>query len=110
MARILPKKERTLETYKQVGAEVRLMKAVTVKAACSLGGVLTSDEYAKVSRALSLLDEAVSRADDRLFRDHPDIADEYTSVFYGHLGGAPISPLDEEMHRRAKEYADGIFA
>ena len=110
MAKILAKKERTLETYKQIGAEVRLCKAAATKAACALGGVLTSDEYAKVRRALSLLDEAVSNADDRLFRDHPDVGDEYTNVFYGYLGGEPTSPLDEEVRTLAKEYADGLFA
>jgi len=110
MAKILPKKERTLETYKQAGAQVRLCKAAAVKAAVALGGVLTSDEYAKVSRALSLIDEAVSRADDRMFHDHPDIGDEYTRVFYGCLDDESMSPVDEEVRVLAREYADGIFS
>ena len=108
MARILPKKDRTLEMYKQIGAQVRLMKEVNVNTACLLGGVLSSNEYAKVRRALSLLNEAVSRADDRLFHDHPYVGDEYTRVFYGSLKDTPASPLDEEIHWLAKEYADGI--
>ena len=109
MARIIAKEDRTLEAYKRAGAQVRLMKAAAVNAAVALGGVLTSDEYAKVRRALSLLDEAVSRADDRLFLDHPGIGDDYTRVFYGHLGGDPISPLDGEVRQLAREYADGLF-
>ena len=109
MARILAKKDRTLEVYKHAGAQVRLMKAAAVNSAVALGGVLTSDEYAKVRRALSLLDEAVSRAEDRLFHDHPGIEDDYTSVFYGRLGGDPISPVDGEVRQLAREYADGLF-
>lgn len=109
MARILAKKDRTLEAYKQAGAQVRLCKAAAVSAAVALGGVLTSDEYAKVTRALSLLDEAVCRADDRMFHDHPGIGDDYTRVFYGHLGSDTISPVDEEVRRLAREYADGLF-
>lgn len=109
MARILPKKERTLEAYMRIGAQVRLCKCAAVKAAVALGGVLTSDECAKVSRALSILDEAVSRADDRLFSDHPGARSDYTRVFYGHLGGDPNSPVDGEVRRLARGYADGLF-
>lgn len=109
MAKILPKKERTLETYMRTGAQVRLCKNAAVNAAVALGGVLKADEYAKVSRALSLLDEAVCLADDRLFRDNPEIGSDYTNVFYGHLGGDPRSPVDEEVRRLAREYADGLF-
>ena len=109
MAKILSKNERTLETYVHIGARARLCKAAAVNAAVALGGVLTSDEYAKVRRALSLLDEAVSRADDRMFRDHPGIGDDYACVFYGHLGGEPISPIDRETRLLAKNYADELF-
>lgn len=98
-----------METYKRIGAQVRLCKTAAVKAACALGGVLTSDEYAKVTKALSLLDEAASRADNRMFSDHPDLGDGAACVFYGRLGGDPISPVDGEVRRLARGYADGLF-
>ena len=111
MARIYPKKDRTLEHYKQVGARVRLSKAAAVNAAAALGTVLTSDEYAKVRRALALFDEAVSKANDRMFRNHPWISGrDFTKVFYGCLGGETVSATDEEVRRLAREYADGLFA
>ena len=109
MARIYPKKDRTLEHYKQVSARVRLSKAAAVNAAAALGTVLTSDEYTKVRRAL--FDETISKADDRMFRDYPWISGrDFTKVFYGCLGGETVSATDEEARRLAKEYADEFFA
>lgn len=109
MAKILPKKKRTLEVYKRAGAKVRLWKEVNARTVCALGGVLKSDEIAKVFRALSLLNEACSEAESRMFQDHPDIGDEYVNVFYGGLTGDPASALDAEIRRMARDFADGLF-
>ncbi len=43
MAKILPKKERTLDVYLNVGAQVRLAKDTAGKAYVALGKVLKSD-------------------------------------------------------------------
>ena len=110
MAKILPQKERTLDVYLNVGAKVRLSKHAFVKAAVALGKVLKSDELAKVNRALDLLYEAVSKAEDRMFRDHPEITGNgYTSVFYGALDIEARSPTEKEVLRLAKKYADELF-
>ena len=111
MAKIYPKKDRTIEQYKRVGAMVRLCKAAAVNAAVALGSVLPSDEYAKVGRLLDLIDEICDKADGRLFHDHPEATGkDYTRVFYGRLGGDTSSPTDEEVRRLAREYADELFA
>ncbi len=110
MAKILPKKERTLDVYLNVGAKVRLAKHALVKAAVALGKVLKSDELTKVDRALDLLYEAVSKADDRMYCDHPEISGNgYTRVFYGTLDIEPRSSTEEEVLCLAKKYADEIF-
>lgn len=110
MAKILPKKERTLDVYLNVGAHVRLAKNTAGKAYVALGKVLKSDELAKVRRALDLLDDAVSKAEDRMYCDHPEISGNgYTSVFYGALDIEPRSSTEKEVLRLAKKYADGLF-
>ena len=110
MAKILPKKERTLDVYLNVGAQVRLAKHALVKAAVALGKVLKSDEVAKVNRALDLLYEAVSKADDRMYCDHPEISGNgYTSVFYGALDIEPRSSTEKEVLRLARKDANELF-
>ncbi len=109
MAKILSKKDRTLDIYKHTGAKMRLCKDVAVRTACAMGGVLTANELAKATRALSLLTEVCSDAEDRMFRDHPHLGDEYVNVFYGTLSGPSASALDEEIREMAKDFADGLF-
>ena len=111
MAKIYPKKDRTIEQYKRVGARARLCKAAAGKAAIALGSILPSGEYVKVRRLLDLIDEICCMADGRLFHDHPEAAGkDYTRVFYGPLGGDTSSPTDEEVRKLAREYADELFA
>lgn len=111
MAKIYPKKDRTIEQYKRVGARVRLCKATAGKAAVALGSILPSDEYAKVRRLLDLIDEICGIADGRLFHDHPEaMGKDYTRVFYGPLGGGNSSPTDDEVRMLAREYADELFS
>lgn len=110
MAKILPKKQRTLDVYKRTGAKMRLCKEVAVQTVCALSGVLTSGDLAKANRALSLLQEVCSEAEDRMFQDHPYIGNEYVNVFYGALSGSPASALDGEIRELAKDFVDGFFA
>ncbi|MCR4621621.1 MAG: hypothetical protein K5663_06005 [Clostridiales bacterium] len=109
MAKILPKKERTLDVYLNVGAQVRLAKDAVGKAYVALGKVLKADELAKVRRALDLLDDAVNKADSRMYCDHPEISGNgYTSVFYGTVGIEARSQVEKEVLRLAKKYADEL--
>ena len=109
MAKIMKKKERTLEEYKRVGAQVRLCKVVVARTVLALSRVLTAEEYVKVRRIIALLDEAASKADDRMFHDHPELGSEYTKVFYGVLCGPAITVLDKEIRQLAKVAADEAF-
>ena len=110
MAKILPRKARTLDVYKRTGARMRLCKEAATLAVCAMSGVLKADELAKAHRALTLLNEACSAAEDRMFQDHPYIGNEYINVFYGALSGSPASALDGEIRELAKDFADGFFA
>ena len=110
MAKIFPPKERTLDIYLNVGAQVRLAKDAAGKAYVALGKVLSSVELKKVRRALDLLDDAVSKAENRMFCDHPEISGKgYTSVFYGTVGIEARSKVEKEVLQWAKKCAEELF-
>lgn len=106
---MLSKKERTIEKYMEIGAQMRLCKCATAKAAEALGGVLPKNDVSKLIKAMNLLSHAASKADDRMFADHPEISDEYVRVFYGTLHGESNFEVDQKVRELAKEYAEKIF-
>lgn len=103
------KKERTLEKYMEIGAQMRLCKCATVKALEALGGVLPKNDCKNIVKAMDLLSQVASKAEDRMFMDHPDVSDEYLNAFYGTLQGEPNSEVDQKVRELAKEYAEKIF-
>lgn len=103
------KKDRTLEEYKRAGGEMRLFKTLGTKMAVDLSKILSAADTDKLIHALNKIDEVCCKADDNLFRDHPDVGNEYTDVFYGSVGAAPRNALDAEMIERARAAANGLF-
>ena len=106
MAKILSKKQRTLDVYKCAGAKMRLCKEVATSAVCTLSGVLPANKLAKALRALSLLNEACSEAEERMFQDHPYLGGRVIRVFFGSLSGDSASALDDEIRKMAKNFAN----
>ena len=100
---------RTIELYKQIGAEFRMMKDVTTKLCMDASKVLSPSETEKMTRALGKLDQIRSKAEDHMFKDHPEVTNDYLSVFYGNLGDSPNNPIDEEVAGIAKKVADELF-
>jgi len=110
MARIYPKSKRTIDEYKQIGAELRLFKEIETRVSCDLGRVLNASDMKKLLRTRRLYDEVCSNAENNMYADHPELGGESTSVFYGALSGEPISKTDEEIRILAKKAAGDIFA
>lgn len=106
---MLPKKDRTIDEYKQAGAEMRLMKNLGTKLVVDISKVLPAAETDKLLRTLGEMDEVCSRAEDRMFHDHPELSNDYLSVFYGAINNTPRNSLDEEMIERARQVADELF-
>ena len=44
-----------------------------------------------------------------MFRDHPDLTDEYLDVFYGSTEMEPRNDVDRKVIAMAREAADGLF-
>lgn len=103
------KKDRTLEEYKRAGSEMRLFKTLGSKVAVDISKVLSAADTDKFIRALNKIDDICCKADDNLFRDYPEVGNEYTDVFYGSVGAAPRNALDAEMIERARVTANELF-
>lgn len=106
---MLPKKARTIDEYKTAGAMMRLYKTLGSKTCVAVSGVLSAADTDKLLRALSKIDEVCSKAEDNMFRDFPNLGDEYTDVFYGSTENQPRGSLDAEMIARARKAAEELF-
>ena len=106
---MINKKERTIELYKRIGAEMRLFRTLGGNLAIHMSQVLLSTDTDKFMRVLQMIDEVRSRAEDNMFHDHPEISNEYLDVFYGNFNGKPRNAVDAEVMEKAKEKADELF-
>ena len=103
------KSERTMETYMKAGAEMRLFKSLGTKLAVDISSILSASDQVKLLRALKKIDEVCSEAENNMFRDHPELPDSYTDVFYGNIDGKPRNDVDEKVISIAREVADELF-
>lgn len=102
-------KERTIDIYKRVGAEMRLLKSVLSKVTVDVSKVLTATETDKLIKALDRICLICSRAEENMFKDYPNLSNEYTDVFYGALNFEPRNEVDAEIIETAKRVADELF-
>lgn len=106
---MLKKRERTIEMYKTVGAEMKLFQAVTRKLTISLSRVVAASDREKFMQALQRINEVRSRVEDNMFHDYPELSNDYLAVFYGKTSGKSMNVVDEEVMARAKEIRDGLL-
>lgn len=106
---MLAKKNRTIDEYKQAGAEMRLFKNLGVKLAVDISKVLSAQDQDMLCRALHRIDEVCSRAEDNMFRDFPELSNDYIDVFYGNVNNSPRNQVEAEQIARARQVADELF-
>ena len=106
---MLSNTERTMETYKKAGAMMRLLKEVGGEALVEVSKVLKGSDSDRFWRAINTIDIICCRAEDNMFRDHPELSNEYTDVFYGSLDEEPRSDVGKDVIALAREAADELF-
>ena len=106
---MLQKKRRTVDTYMKAGAKMRLFKTLGTRMVVDISRVLSASDTQKLMRALDKVDEICSKAEDNMFRDHPELPNMYIDVFYGNIGDEPRNDVDREVITLAREAADGLF-
>ncbi|RRG07466.1 MAG: hypothetical protein DUD30_00800 [Lactobacillus sp.] len=106
---MVTKKYRTLDDYKKAGAAMRLFKAVASKLVVDSSVILSAADTDSLMGAVDRVERLCSRAEDNMFKDFPEVSNDYLSVFYGDLADTPYNEVDEEIHSKAKEIVNDII-
>ena len=106
---MIAKNDRNIDAYKNAGAYMRLLKTAGTKALIEISKVLYAKDTDRLIKALNTIDEICSRAEDNMFRDYPDLSNEYIDVFYGDVSDIPRNDVDEEIINLAREKANELF-
>lgn len=103
------KQARTIERYMKAGAEMRLFKSLGARLITDLGSILLTTDQDKLIRAFRKIQEVCSNAEDNMFKDYPNLSNDYIDVFYGDVGNEPRNEVDKQIISKAKEVSDGLF-
>lgn len=106
---MLSRQDRTVEKYMRAGAAMRLFKTAYSEVITSLSEVMPKQDYEKVMRAMYKVDQVCSDTEDRMFREHPDLDNEYIDVFYGDLKNDTRNDVDKKVVQMAHEMSDRLF-
>ena len=106
---MLNKKERTLESYMKAGAEMRLLKTIGGRVAVDVSHVLSAADTDKFLKALRMIEEVCTKAEDNMFRDYPNLDGTYTDVFFGSINETPRNDVDRTVIEMARTMADELF-
>ncbi len=93
----------------KAGAMMRLYRTLGGKLLTEISGVLSAPDTDKLSRAMHKIDQVAFAAEDNLFRDYPELTDEYLDVFTGTTADEPGNDVDRKVIELAGEIADGLF-
>jgi hypothetical protein len=108
---MVTKSERTMELYKQVGAEARLLKALLTTFAVDSSKITYAKDSDRLSKNIREIEEMISGMEDQMFRDHPSLSNEYINVFYGTVSEEkqPLNSVDKEIRIIAEKTAKKLF-
>ena len=106
--RMKGKSERTVEVYKKCGAEMRLLKTLAIRTMIDTGDILGAAGRDRFSRCLDDLSTICCQADENMFRDNPELPDEYIDIFYGTTEIAPRNALEKEILAIARQTAQEL--
>lgn len=106
---MLNKNCRNIEVYMKAGALMRLYKTLAGRLLTEISKVLSAADQDMLMNAMKKIDTVCSRAEDNMFRDHPELPSIYIDVFYGSTNVKPQNKVDAEIIELAKEVADELF-
>lgn len=105
------KNARELKVYLQAGATACLCKAVLEKTLDDLSEVISAADQDSLFRAIRKIDRIISRAEDNMFHDYPNLPHEYFDVFYGSIREREsLSVVNDEVILSARKTVEELFA
>ncbi len=106
---MIRRQDRTVDEYMKAGAMMRLLKEIGSHTLVQGSRVMSASDSDKMMRVLDRIDQICSRLEDNMFHDHPELSNDYLSVFYGAFSNYPRNPTDEKVVKLAREIADSIL-
>ena len=106
---MLVKSNRTIDEYKRAGAAMRLFRSVAGKALVDVSGVISSRDQDVLERAINIIEDICSHAEDKMFADFPRLPNDFIDVFYGEVDDDPRNEVDREQIELARKVADELF-
>ena len=106
---MLVKSNRTIDEYKRAGAAIRLLRSVAGKALVDVSGVISSRDQDLLERAINIIEDICSHAEDKMFADFPRLPNDFIDVFYGEVDDEPRNEVDREQIELARKVADELF-
>ena len=107
---MIERKKRTLDLYKQIGAEARIVKQILTLFFVDVSSVLYAKDNDRAQKCDQVINSVISNAEDQMFRDYPRLGHDYINVFYGGLKQEPINEVDREIMTIAETYLVNLVA
>ena len=106
---MLVKSNRTIDEYKRAGAAIRLLRSVAGKALVDVSGVISSRDQDVLEKAINIIEDICSHAEDNMFHDFPELPNDFIDVFYGEVDDDPRNEVDRGQMELARKVADELF-
>ena len=97
---MVERRDRTLELYKTIGEEARLLKHFLTTFVVDSSKILYANDSDRLSAITHKIEKMISAMEDQMFRDYPDLGHDYINVFYGGLFGEAINSVDSEITQK----------
>ena len=105
----MKKQKKTLEQYKDMGAKFRVFKTMACQLSVEAAQFLTTSQWQKLQKAVDTIGAYASPIEDKMFRDYPELTDEYVDVFYGATDNDTRNEVDADVLDRAKKFCNSLF-
>lgn len=103
------KENRTFDRYKRIAAEMILFHNLGLDLVVTIQHVIPAAKIDKLQGAINNIDDVRSRTEDNMFKDIPNLNDDYLYVFYGFLSSTSTNHVKEEQVDLAKKILADIF-
>lgn len=97
---MVKRSDRTLELYKTIGAEARLIKHFLTEFVVDSSKIQYAKDSDRLSAITHSIEKLISDMEDQMFRDYPELGHDYINVFYGGLFGEAINSVDSEITQK----------
>jgi hypothetical protein len=102
------KYERTIDHYKYVGANFRLLKELATRCYVEGAALAPSSKMSTMRTMLNKVRDACNVVEISMWKNHPDLSNEYTAVFDGCTSKKPFGEIDKEVVDIAAKIAESL--